>query len=210
MAFDVVFIPTCIIGMSNTQSVMTGVTSYLSHAMAPCANKNLSQFQSDGKFVFIQRIQYSDCYKVSLNTLQLYCRGILIKIVTMMTWSCVTTTHNFHQIRIMIYISKQRLVLFKTGTNHGDHYINQITWMLGGHMGGRYLVTMIPGRMEMYWGSLLICANYIGMYHPLIGCVCEECGFGTGSIGSPVGWQGILDLGHGMSKLCVTSWQGIS
>ena len=32
------------------------------------------------------------------------------------------------------------------------------------HMGGRYLETMIPGRMEMYWGSVLICATYMGMF----------------------------------------------
>ena len=35
-------------------------------------------------------------------------------------------------------------------------------------MGGRYLVTMIPGHMEM-------CSTYMAMflgYHPLIGCVC--------------------------------------
>ena len=31
-------------------------------------------------------------------------------------------------------------------------------------MGGRYLVTMIPGRMEMYWGSVLMCATYMAMF----------------------------------------------
>ena len=32
-------------------------------------------------------------------------------------------------------------------------------------------------------------------YHPLIGCVCEECSMGSGNIGYPVGRQGfwILD-----------------
>ena len=42
------------------------------------------------------------------------------------------------------------------------------------HMGGRYLVTMILSRMERYWGSVLICATYMGMFwrhHPVIGCV---------------------------------------
>ena len=31
-------------------------------------------------------------------------------------------------------------------------------------MGGRYLVTMIPGRMEMYWWSVLMCAPYMAMF----------------------------------------------
>ena len=31
-------------------------------------------------------------------------------------------------------------------------------------MGSRYLVTMIPGRMEMYWGSVLMCATFMAMF----------------------------------------------
>ena len=32
------------------------------------------------------------------------------------------------------------------------------------HIGGRYVVTMIPGHIEMYWGSVLICATYMRMF----------------------------------------------
>ena len=36
------------------------------------------------------------------------------------------------------------------------------------HMGGSYLVTMIPGRMEMNWGSVLMCATYMAMFWGII------------------------------------------
>ena len=47
-------------------------------------------------------------------------------------------------------------------------------------MGGRYLVTMIPGSMEMYWGCADVChlyGNVLAMY---------------------------------MSDVCVTSWLGMA
>ena len=31
-------------------------------------------------------------------------------------------------------------------------------------MGSRYLVTMIPGHIEMHWGSVLMCATYMAMF----------------------------------------------
>ena len=32
------------------------------------------------------------------------------------------------------------------------------------HIGGRYLVTVNPGRMEMYWWSVLMCTTYMAMF----------------------------------------------
>ena len=45
------------------------------------------------------------------------------------------------------------------------------------HMGGSYLVTMIPGRMEMYWGNVLMCATYMAMFWAItLGlAVCVRC-----------------------------------
>ena len=67
------------------------------------------------------------------------------------------------------------------------------------HMGGRYFVTMIPGRMEMYWGSMLMCATYMAMFWgiTLWLAVCVRCvALVEGCLGSRVGYQGIPDLGR--------------
>ena len=67
------------------------------------------------------------------------------------------------------------------------------------HMGGRYFVTMIPGRMEMYWGSMLMCATYMAMFWgiTLWLAVCVRCVvLVEGCLGSRVGYQGIPDLGR--------------
>ena len=58
------------------------------------------------------------------------------------------------------------------------------------HMGGRYLVTMIPGHMEMHWG-VLMCATYMAMFWPCMWVTCVwRAGWFTGRMcymSTPVG-----------------------
>ena len=73
------------------------------------------------------------------------------------------------------------------------------------HMGGRYLVTMIPGRMEMYWGSVLMCATYKAMFWGITLWLAMHVGSVAlvwDCLGSQVGYQGILDLGR-VCEWCV-------
>ena len=46
------------------------------------------------------------------------------------------------------------------------------------HMGGRYLVTMIPGRMEMYWGCADVCHLYGNVLAVYVSDVCETSWLG--------------------------------
>ena len=72
------------------------------------------------------------------------------------------------------------------------------------HMGGRF-----SNNDPRPYGNVLgecadVChlyGNVLG-YHPLIGCMCVECGVGFGCLGSQVGYQGILDLGS-VCEWCV-------
>ena len=45
-------------------------------------------------------------------------------------------------------------------------------------MGGRYLVTMIPGRMEMYWGCADVCHLYGNVLAVYVSDVCETSWLG--------------------------------
>ena len=73
-------------------------------------------------------------------------------------------------------------------------------------MGGRYLVTMIPGHIEMYWGSVLICATYMAMFWgiTLWSAVC---------VGSVASLEAALDPQWGTKAFwilaCVCEW-GVS
>ena len=79
-------------------------------------------------------------------------------------------------------------------------------------MGGKFLVTMIPDRMKMYWGSMLICATHMGMFW---GITLWLAVYGK----SVASVQAALDPGgvprhsgswSGMSEMFVTSWQRIA
>ena len=72
------------------------------------------------------------------------------------------------------------------------------------HMGGRYLVTMIPERMEMYWGSVLMCATYMAMFWGKTNwlVVCMWCVAWVGEPWIPSGDAGfILDPGVEWARL---------
>ena len=80
-------------------------------------------------------------------------------------------------------------------------------------MGGRYLVTVIPGRMEMYWGSVLMCATYMAMFWGitlwLAVCVWS---LALVEAGLDPKWdtKAFWILALYVSDLCETSWLGNS
>ena len=80
-------------------------------------------------------------------------------------------------------------------------------------MGGRYLVTMIPGHMEMYWGSVLICATYGNVFWgiTLWLAVCVRS-VATVQAALDPEWctRAFWILAMYVSEVCETSWQGIS
>ena len=75
-------------------------------------------------------------------------------------------------------------------------------------MGSRYLVTMIPGRMEMYWGNVLMCATYMAMFWGitlwLAVCVVEA------ALGPMWNTKAFWILAVYVSDVCETSWLGIA
>ena len=80
-------------------------------------------------------------------------------------------------------------------------------------MGGRYLVTVIPGRMEMYWGSVLMCATYITMFWGITLWLAVH----VWSVASVVAaldpkWdtKAFWILAVYVSDVCETSWLGIA
>ena len=133
MASNMAFLATCITGMSNNLSVMTQVISLLSHPIAPCANK----------FFIAIPIWWKVCCHADI-AIQWFLQSFIQDMTAVLSWYKIwyyddlelyCSNIYFHQICFMIYILKQRLVLSRTGKNHGSHYINQITWMLDHHHG---------------------------------------------------------------------------
>ena len=80
-------------------------------------------------------------------------------------------------------------------------------------MGGRYLVTMIPGRMEMYWGSVLMCATYMAMFSGITLCL-AVCVWSVASVEAALDpkWntKAFWILAVYVSDVCETSWLGIA
>ena len=80
-------------------------------------------------------------------------------------------------------------------------------------MGGRYLVTMIPGRMEMYWGSVLMCATYMAMFWGITLWL-AVCVWSVASVlaGLDPKWdtKAFWILAVYVREVCETSWLGIS
>ena len=72
-------------------------------------------------------------------------------------------------------------------------------------MGGRYLVTMIPGRMEMYWGSVLMCATYMAMFWGITLWL-AVCVWSVASVVAALD----PELAEYVSDVCETSWPGNS
>ena len=80
-------------------------------------------------------------------------------------------------------------------------------------MGGRYLVTMIPGHMEMYWGSVLMCTTYMAMFWGktiwLAVCVWSVASVETG-LDPKWDTKAFWILAVYASDACETSWLGIA
>ena len=80
-------------------------------------------------------------------------------------------------------------------------------------MGGRYLVTMIPDRMEMYWGSVLKCATYMAMFWGITLWLPVHV-WNVASVVAALDpkWdtKAFLILAVYVSDLCKTSWLGIA
>ena len=80
-------------------------------------------------------------------------------------------------------------------------------------MDGRYLVTMITGCMEMYWGSMLIVATYMAMFWgiTLWLAVCVRSVASVEAALDPK-WatKAFWILAVYVSEVCETSWLGIS
>ena len=80
-------------------------------------------------------------------------------------------------------------------------------------MGGRYLVTMIPGRMEMYWGSVLMCATYMAMFW-VITLWLAVCGGSVASVEAALDpkWntKAFWILAVCVNDVCETSWLGFA
>ena len=80
-------------------------------------------------------------------------------------------------------------------------------------MGGRYLVTMILGCMEMYWGNVLMCTTYMAMFWgiTLWLAVCE---WSVASVeaGLDPKWdtKAFWILAEYVREVCETSWLGIA
>ena len=79
-------------------------------------------------------------------------------------------------------------------------------------MGSRYLVTMIPGRMEMYWGSVLMCATYMAMFWgiTLWLAVCVGSASVEAALGPMWNTKAFWILAVYVSDVCETSWLGIA
>ena len=80
-------------------------------------------------------------------------------------------------------------------------------------MGGRYLVIMIPGRMEMYWGSVLMCATYMAMFWGItLWLAVHVCCLASVEAGLDPKWdtKAFWILAVNVSDVWETSWLGIA
>ena len=80
-------------------------------------------------------------------------------------------------------------------------------------MGGRYSVTMIPGRMEMYWGSVLICATDMGMFWGItlwLAVYVRSVASVEAALNPEWATKAFCILAVYVSEVCETSRQGIS
>ena len=80
-------------------------------------------------------------------------------------------------------------------------------------MGGRYLVTMIPGRMKMYWGSVLMCATYMAMFWGItLWLAVHVLSVASVEAGLDPKWdiKVFWILAVYVSDVCETSWLGIT